>query len=220
MAMNSDLGEVELEVEVVVAEGVVLGRVEDLEHRRGGVAAEVGAHLVDLVDHEHRVAGAGVAERADDRPRQGPDVGAAVAADLGLVADAADGDPLELAAEGAGDRFAEAGLADPGGPDEAEDRPRRVRVQFADREVLEDPVLHLLEVVVVGVEDLARVGDVEVVLGLVRPGQLDQPLEVGADDAVLGRRRRQFLEPRELAVGRFAGVLGEVRLLDLLRAAR
>ena len=41
------------DVEVVVAEGRVLLRVEHLEHRRRRVAAVVGAHLVDLVDHEH-----------------------------------------------------------------------------------------------------------------------------------------------------------------------
>ena len=121
---EEDLGEVELEVEVVVAEGVVLGRVEHLEHRRGRVAAEVGAHLVDLVDHEDGVARAGVAQGADDRPGQGADVGAAVAADLGLVADAADRDALELAAQRLGDRAPEAGLADPGRADEAEDRAR------------------------------------------------------------------------------------------------
>ena len=49
-----------------------------------------------------------------------------------------------------------------------------------------------------------------------RPGQLDQPLEVGADDAVLGRGGRQFLQPRELAVGRLAGVLGQLGRLDPL----
>ena len=100
------------EVEVVVAEGVVLRRVEHLEQRRGGVAAEVGAHLVDLVEHEDRVARAGVAQGPDDRPGQRADVGAAVAADLGLVAHAADRDPLELAPQRPGDRAAEAGLAD------------------------------------------------------------------------------------------------------------
>ena len=70
---------------------------------------------------------AGVAQRADDRPRHRADVGAAVAADLGLVADAADRDALELAPEGAGDRLAEARLADPGRADEAEDRAVRLR---------------------------------------------------------------------------------------------
>ena len=53
--MNITLREVEGQVEVVVAEGVVLLRVEHLEHGAGGVAPPVGAHLVDLVDHEHRV---------------------------------------------------------------------------------------------------------------------------------------------------------------------
>src|SRR5262249_57364462 len=97
---------------------------------------------------------------------QGSDGGAAVAADLGLVADAADRDPLELSPERLGDRAPEARLADAGRADEAEDRPRRVGVELADGEGLEDPVLDLLEVVVVLVEHLAGVPDVEVVLRL------------------------------------------------------
>ena len=210
------VGEVEGQVEVVVAEGVVLRRVEDLEHRARRVAAEVGAHLVDLVDHEDRVARAGVAQGADDRAGHRADVGAAMPADLGLVAHAADRDALELAAEGARDRLAEAGLADARRADEAEDRAGRVRLQLADREVLDDPLLDLLEVVVIGVEDLAGVGDVEVVVGLRRPGQLGEPLEVGADDAVLGGGGRQLLEPAELAVGLLARALGQARRLDPL----
>src|SRR4051794_973313 len=94
------LGEVEGQVEVVVAEGGVLRRVEDLEHRAGWIAPEVCAHLVDLVDHENGVAGAGVAQGAEDGPRQRAYVRAAMAADLSLVADAAHRDPLELTPEG------------------------------------------------------------------------------------------------------------------------
>ena len=92
----------------MVAEGRVLLRVEHLEHRARRVAAEVGAHLVDLVDHQHRVVRAGVAQRAEDRPGHRPDVGAAVAADLRLVAHAADRDALERALQAAGDRAARA----------------------------------------------------------------------------------------------------------------
>ena len=50
------LRQVEVDLEVVVVEGVVLLRVEHLEQRRRGVAAEVGAELVDLVEQEHRIA--------------------------------------------------------------------------------------------------------------------------------------------------------------------
>ena len=77
---EEDPREVERQVEVVVPERVVLRRVEHLEHRRGQVAAIVGAHLVDLVDHHDRVHRAGVADGAHDHARHRPDVGAPVAA--------------------------------------------------------------------------------------------------------------------------------------------
>ena len=58
-ADEHDLGEVEGHAQVVVREGEVLLRVQDLEQGRGRVAPEVRAHLVDLVEHDHRVARAG-----------------------------------------------------------------------------------------------------------------------------------------------------------------
>jgi hypothetical protein len=64
----------------------------------------------------------GVAHGADDDAGHRPHVGAAMPADLGLVAHAADADALELAAHRLRDRMAEARLADPRRPDEAEDR--------------------------------------------------------------------------------------------------
>ena len=107
-------------------------------------------------------------------------------------------------------------LPTPGGPTKQRIGPGRLRVQLADGQVLEDPVLDVLEVVVVCVQDLLRVLDVEVVLGLHRPGQVDQPLEVAADDAVLGRGRRKLLQAPELALGRLRGVLRQLRGLDPL----
>ena len=50
--------QVEVDLEVVVAERVVLRRVEHLEQRRRRVAAPVGAQLVDLVEQDDRVHGA------------------------------------------------------------------------------------------------------------------------------------------------------------------
>ena len=155
VAMKKHARQVERQVEVVVAERVVLRRVEHLEHRRGGVAAEVGAHLVDLVDHHHRVHRAGVADRPHDHARHRADVGAPVAADLRLVAHAAHRDAGELAPQRAGDRLAQRGLAHAGRADEGQDRACGVLAQPRDRELLDDPLLDLVDVVVVLVEDLA-----------------------------------------------------------------
>ena len=132
---------------------------------------------------------AGLGDGPHDAAGLGADVGAAVAADLGLVADAAEGDPHERAAQGAGDRLAEAGLADAGRPDEGDDRatPRPVAAlgvavaastaplgpQLAHGEELDDAVLDLVEAVVVGVEHLAGVGQVELVGGALAPRELE-----------------------------------------------
>ena len=66
------LAQVERHVEVVVGEGVVLGRVQHFQQGRGGVAAEIGAELVDLVEHHDRVARAGLATSAMTRPGMEP----------------------------------------------------------------------------------------------------------------------------------------------------
>jgi hypothetical protein len=97
---------------------------------------------------------------------------------------------------------------------EAIERPR-VRLELADGEELEDAVLDLVDVVVVVVELLARVLQVEVVLGRLRPRQRGDPLEVAADHAVLGGLRRQPLEAGQLALRDRPDVLGELRLLEL-----
>ena len=169
------------------------------------------AELVDLVEHHHAVARAGLADRLDDVAGQRADVGAPVAADLGLVVHAAEADAHELAVHGAGDRLAERGLADAGRPDEAQDRRLALRRELAHREILDDAPLDLVQAVMILVEDAPRLGDVDRRLLRQRPGQLDQPVEIGAHHAVLGRGLRHALQPAQLLAR---------LLLDLLRHAR
>ena len=88
--------------------------------------------------------------------------------------------------------------------------------QLAHGEVLDDAVLHVLQAGVVRVQDRARLGDVEVVLGADVPRELGHPVEVGADPAVLGRLLGRALQAAELALGLLADVLGHVGVGDLL----
>ena len=66
------VGQVEVDLEVVVAERVVLRRVEHLEQRGRRVAPPVGAELVDLVEQDDRVHRPGLLERADDATGRAP----------------------------------------------------------------------------------------------------------------------------------------------------
>ena len=77
-------------------------------------------------------------------------------------------------------------LPTPGGPTKARIGLRISSARLAHGEVLEDPLLDLLEAVVVLVEDLGRLLDIEQVLGGDVPRQADQPVDVGPDDPDLG----------------------------------
>ena len=145
-----------------------------------------------------------------------------MAADLGLVTDAAQRHAHELAAGGARDRLADRGLAGAGRSDQGEDRAGALVLgdpaidpQLLDRDVLDDPVLDVLEAGVILVQHRAGVRGVEPLLGVLGPRDGDQPVQVGADHARLGALLAHPLEPAQLLLGLLAGVLGHPGLFDL-----
>ena len=52
---EEDLAQIEIQVEVMIPEGVVLLGIEDFQQRRRGIAAHVRAELVHLVEDEDGV---------------------------------------------------------------------------------------------------------------------------------------------------------------------
>ena len=92
------------------------------------------------------------------RPRQRTDVCAPVAADLPFVADAAERNANEPAVDRARDGTAERRLADPRRTDQAENRTLGVGLEPPDRQVLENPLLDPVQVVVILVEHAAGPG--------------------------------------------------------------
>ena len=208
--------QVERHAEIVVAERVVLLRIEHLEHGRGRIAMDAGAELVDLVQHHHAIARTGLADALDDVARQRADIGAPVAADLRLVVHAAERHAHELAVHGARDRLAERGLADARRSDEAQDRRLARRRELAHGEEFDDAALDLVEAVVIRVEDAARLGDVDRLVLRQLPGKLGQPVEIGADHAVFALRLRHALEPAQFLPGLVLDLLRHAGVGDLL----
>src|SRR5260370_2023167 len=146
---EDNAAQIERHAEIVVAERVVLLRIEHLKQSRTGIALDAGAKLVDLVEHHDAIARAGLADRLDDVARKRADIGAPVTADLRLVVHAAKADADELALHGARDRLTERGLADARRPDEAQNRSLALRTELAHRKKLNDAPLDLFQVVMV-----------------------------------------------------------------------
>ena len=113
-------------------------------------------------------------------------------------------------------RAAQRGLAHARRSDEAQDRPLHVRLQPAHAQVVQDAVLHLLQVVVVLVQDLLRLRDVHFAARALGPRQHRQPLDVVAGQRVVGRHRRHAREPVQLLGRLFLHVLRHAGGFDLL----
>ena len=203
---------------------VLLG-VKDFEQRGGGIAAEVPADLVNLVQHEHRVAGLSAPDALDHLSGQRSDVGAPVPADLGLVVNAAQGHAHELAVERARDRLGERSLPHARRSYEADDGSFDLGLEPQHGQVVEDAFLDLVEVVVVLVQDRLGFVEVDFQLADLAPGQDHQPVEVGPRDVVIDRGGRHLGQPVQLAerflarLFRHAGGLNlPPECIDLLRA--
>ena len=191
--------QVVVDLEVMVVERRVLLGVQHLEQRRRRIAAEIHAHLVDLVEQEQRIGRLGLAHRLDDLAGHRADIGAPMAADLRFVAHAAERHAHELAARRLGDRLAERGLADAGRPDEAQDRPRQLVGALLHGEIFDDALLDLVEAEMIGVEDRLRGRQVLLDLRALLPRDRQQPVEIVAHDRRFGRHRRHL--PQLLQLG-------------------
>ncbi len=217
------VGQVQVHVQVVVAERVVLRRVQHLEQRGRRVAPVVRADLVDLVQQHDGVHRPRLADGPDDAAGQRADVGAPVAADLRLVPHAAERDPDELPVHGASDGLTERGLAharraDQGehgpGATAADDAKALVAPALADGQVLDDALLDVVQAGVVLIQHPARAGDVVGVLGPLVPRDVEDRVEPGADPAGLRRRVGGALQLVDFLEGRFADLLRQVGGLD------
>ncbi len=139
-----------------------------------------------------------------------------MAADLGLVAHAAQRLADELAPRRLGDALAQRGLADARRADEAQDRPLQLVCARLHAEIFDDPVLHLFQCIVILVQHRLRCGDVLLDLALLAPRQAEQHVEVIAHDGRLGTHRRHGLQLLELARRLSARFFAELQRRDLL----
>ncbi len=115
------LGKIKGDLDVMVAELAILLRIQHLQQRRSGIAGEIEAQLVDLIQHKDRVVTFDPANGLKDATGHGTDVGAPMSADLSFVAHTAQRDAHELSVQSPGDGLTQGGLADARWSNEAQD---------------------------------------------------------------------------------------------------
>ena len=114
-----------------------------------------------------------------------------------LVAHATQAEPIKLATQCLGNRFADAGFTHTGWPYQQQNGPIDTAFKRADSQKLGDPGLHVVQPVVVRLEGGASFLEVKIVLRVNAPRDRRGPIEVIAGHAVLRGARLQHLELAE-----------------------
>src|SRR5690606_9774142 len=108
---------------------------------------------------------------------------------FGFIAHTTETHANELTAERARNALSEARFTDARRAVEAQDRGFHVPLQLQDSQVLQYPLLDLLEAVVVLIEHFFGTLDVEVVLGILQPREVEYPINVVARNGIIWSRR-------------------------------
>ena len=169
-----------ININVVIIERLVLLRIQHLQQRRRRIAAEVAGHLVDLIQQQHRIHRPRLLHRLHNFSRQRPNVRAPVPANFRLVPHPTQRNPRKLPPHATRDAPRQRRLPDPRRTHETQDRPRATPRQLRHRKVLDDPLLDLLQAVMILVQHLLRAAQVDAVLRHLLPRNVDHPFNVGA----------------------------------------
>ena len=211
-----DVGKVIRHIHVVIREGVILLRIEDLEECAGRIAVVALGELVDLVEHHDRIGDAALLDAVHDAAGHRADVGSAVAADIRLIPHAAEAHTDIFAPECPGDRLTDTGFAGAGRADEQQDGACLLLLEIHDRNLLDDALLDLLQTVMILVQHLLRLIEIHEFWRLRLPGQRRDKIEIVVEHAVLLRLLSLLSEPVQNLLGLLPRRLVHAGLRDLL----
>ena len=130
--------------------------------------------------------------------------------------DAAEGNTHQLAVGGMGHAHGHAGLAGARRANQAEKTTLDIRRELFDRQVFQNPLLDLIQTVMLLVEDLARLGKINGLLGALSPRQLQTGVQIAAENRRLGGAERLLAQTSKLFFEPFPNFLGGWQRLNLL----
>ena len=175
------LREVQRNFQEVIPEGVVLLAVQRFQQRGGGIAPVIAAELIDLVQHQQRVHSAAAADGLHDAARHSADIRFPVAADVGLVPDAAQRNAAELPVQRLGNGQGDGGLSHARRACQTDDLPPPLRIHLPDGNGLQNPLLHLFQTEVIPVQHLPGRVHIQTLLRICTPGQFQTHVQIVPD---------------------------------------
>ena len=210
-----DLGKVHLHFQIMVSECGVLLRIQHFQEGIRRVSSEVIGHLVDLIQKKQRISCLGLSHAVDDSAWDTAHIGSSVSPDFRFIPHATKGHAHEVSVHGSGYGLGDGCLTHPWRSYQTDDGSLHSLGGVLHCQVLDDSVLHILQPIVVRFQNLSGLDDVQIVFGFLVPWKIDEPVQIGSDDAAFRAVAAAVSETVQLIEGLLLGFLGHLGLLDL-----
>ena len=144
---------------------MVLFRIKHFEQSRCGIATEIHAHFVDLIEQKQRIAHADFGQALHDTPRHRTDVGTTMTTNFGFITHTTQSHTHELAIGRTRNRLTKRGFTHTRRTDQTQNRRFVLRHALLNSKILQHALFDLFKTVVVFIQNLFSFGNVFVRLG-------------------------------------------------------
>ncbi len=211
---EEDFGQVVVEVQIMVVEGIILFRIQDFKQGRRGITTKVHAHLVDFIQTKHRIVAFDFFQTLNDLARQSPDVGSSVTADFSLISYTAQRKTDEVPSGCPRNRAGERRLPHPWRANKAQDGPLDLLHQCLHGQIFQNSLFRLLQSIMIFVQDGRSFIDIQFVFGFVKPREGENPVDVVSDHSCFCTHGRHELEFLEFGAHLGSGFFAQTLMLD------
>ena len=142
-----------VQIEIVVRKGIVLFRIKHLQKGARRIAAVIFGEFIYLIQYDNRIGRSAALNALHDPARHGSDIGPPVSANLRLIPDAAQTDSCVGPSKGSGNALSDTCLSGSRCTGKQKDRAGLFLVQEHNGNLLDNPLLDLLQAVVVFIQN-------------------------------------------------------------------
>ena len=140
----------------MIHKGRVLFRIQDFQHCRCRVAAEILAHFVDFIQQDQRITGLCLFQSLNDLTRHRTNIGTTVTTNFAFVAHTTKRDTDKLATRGFSHRFTKRCLTNTGRTNQTHDRALHLGRALLHSQILNDAFFDFFQTIVIIVQNFLR----------------------------------------------------------------
>ena len=201
----------------MVAEVHILLAVQHLQQGGRRISFVIAADLVDLIQKHQRISHARLPDALSDPSRHGAHISLSMAADLCLVMNAAQRNADIFFIQRSGNGLGDGCLSGSRRTHQAENRRLSLSGQRTNRQIIENPLLHLFKTIVILLQNRGSLLQILVIFGSFLPRHLQHSFDIIAHDDTLGSHRRNAFETVDFFADLIFHLFGGVEFLTFFQ---